>query len=98
MSKKNVKEKDKPQVASAIAGDLKKRLDWISQQQKNVDNDIEVLEKRHKKYSEGLPKVEAELKKLKAKKKELAERREKELKVVQELSEAFLSKPVEAEK
>lgn len=95
MKKDEKQEKAKPQGTNALAGDLKRRLDWIAKREKNVDTEIEVLEKRHKKYTDGIPKVEAQLKELKAKKKQLAERKQKELKVVENLAKTFLPQQTE---
>jgi hypothetical protein len=66
--KNQTKEKPKAQSHS-LSDDLKRRLEFISKQQKNLDVEIAILEKRKQKYTEGLPKVDAQLEKLNAKKK-----------------------------
>jgi chromosome segregation ATPase len=87
--KEKVKKKQKKPKSTSIADRIKRRLNWISAQQHRTEIRIVTLEKRRQRYAEGLPKVEAQLEKLKAKQKELAEKRERELKTVEELSQAF---------
>lgn len=89
-NEKKKQEKPKAQVSRTLTEDIKRRLTYIDRQIKNVNNELSILEKRKQKYTEGLPKVTAQLEKMNTKKKELAERREKEIKVVEELSKAFL--------
>jgi chromosome segregation ATPase len=89
---KNEKKSTQPQETIGIAEQLKKRIDWLGKQEKNVNVEIEILEKRLKKYTEGIPKTEKRLKEMKAKQKKIAERKAKELQTVAELSKAFLPK------
>jgi chromosome segregation ATPase len=91
MSKvENKKKSTQPQETVGIAEQLKKKINRLTKQAKNLQVEIDVLEKRLKKYKEGIPKAEGQLKTLKAKKQKVVDAKAKELANVEDLTKAFL--------
>lgn len=77
-------------AAPTLTESITKRLAWLEKQCVNLETEIAVLQKRKKKYTEGLPKVKKSLAELKAKKASLETRKEKELEQIRLLSTNFL--------
>lgn len=83
--------KNKVKAATpTLTESIKRRITWLTKQMGNIETEVAVLEKRKKKYIEGLPKVEKALGEYRAKKEKLIIRKEKELEQIRQLSSTFL--------